>query len=251
MKLKIAYRLARVFIHLAVGMAYCGALFPWLGRPRRDRIVQRWSRQLLAICGVAFEKSPGAPALAHAMIVANHVSWLDIFVINAMHPCRFVAKSEIRQWPMLGWLAEKAGTVFIARGQRRDLRHIFKGLVASLQQGERVAFFPEGTTAPQGALMPFHANFYEAAVDAAVMVQPYALRYVDAAGVLHPAIEFLGDMTFADSMLTILACDSVRAQLICLAPVDAKGAHRRELAASTQAAIGAALGNEIETVCRT
>ena len=94
------------------------------------------------------------------MIVANHVSWLDIFVINALDPCRFVAKAEIRSWPVMGWLAAGAGTVFIARGNRRELRHIFKGIVSVLAQGQRVAFFPEGTTSRQGEVLPFHANLF-------------------------------------------------------------------------------------------
>ncbi|MEJ7806754.1 MAG: lysophospholipid acyltransferase family protein, partial [Telluria sp.] len=141
MKIKLLFRLVRVFLHLFVGLAACALYFPWVGKARRNGYVQRWSRVLLAICGVSVHQTPGAPALEHAMIVANHVSWLDIFVINALHPCHFVAKSEIREWPLLGWLAAKGGTVFLARGNRRELRDTFKGMVAALQAGERVAFF--------------------------------------------------------------------------------------------------------------
>ncbi len=101
-------------------------------------------------------------------------------------PCRFVAKSDIRDWPLIGWLCDKAGTVFIARGKQRDVRRIYQGLVTSIRAGERIAFFPEGTTVGQGTLLPFHANLFEAAIDA-VPVQPYALRYVDQDGRLHGA----------------------------------------------------------------
>lgn len=242
MNLLLVLRLARVFFHVFQGIAICATVFPWIGQARRDRFVARWSRQLLAICRVELEMGQGAPALAHAMIVANHVSWLDIFLINSLLPSRFVAKSEIRRWPVLGWLVAQAGTVFIARGNRRDLRHIFKGLVASLQQGERVAFFPEGTTAAQGGMLPFHANLFEAAVDARVPVQPYALRYVDAAGALHPAADFIGEMSFAESIVAILSAPPMRARLTCLAPIEAAGAHRRELAEAAHAAIARELG---------
>ncbi|MES2324741.1 MAG: lysophospholipid acyltransferase family protein [Pseudomonadota bacterium] len=238
--MKLAFRLSRVFLHLFAGLFTCALVFPWIGSARRDRFVARYSRQLLGICGVSFAHARGAPALAHAMIVANHVSWLDIFVINAMHPSRFVAKSEIREWPVLGWLVDKAGTVFIARGNRRELRHIFKGMVAALQRGERVAFFPEGTTAPQGTVLPFHSNLFEAAVDAKVPIQPYAVRYFDRNGALHPAVDFIGDMTFAASMVAILKADFIRAELTCLAPIE--GTHRRELAAAAHDAIATALG---------
>jgi 1-acyl-sn-glycerol-3-phosphate acyltransferase len=241
MKFRLSLRLAGVMLHLFAGLAICALLFPHIGRARRDRLVRRWSRRLLAICGVSVEQAPGAPALAHAMIVANHVSWLDIFVINSLHPCRFVAKSEIRAWPALGWLAARAGTVFMARGSRRDLRHIFKDLVASLQQGDRVAFFPEGTTAPQGRLLPFHANLFEAAIDAGVAVQPYALEYVDAGGALHPSADFVGDTSFAQSMLAILSGRPLHARLVCLPALGACGAQRRELAQAAHDAVASAL----------
>ncbi|MFL6659690.1 MAG: lysophospholipid acyltransferase family protein [Massilia sp.] len=243
MKLRLGWRLARVGLHLLAGLAACSLIFPWAGLALRERITRRWSRQLLGICGVTVEQDGGASALEHAMIVANHVSWLDIFVINTLHPCRFVAKAEIRDWPVLGWLADKGGTVFIARGNRRELRHIFKGMVAALKAGERVAFFPEGTTAAPGTVLPFHSNLFEAAVDAGVAVQPYALRYLDAGGGLHGRIDFSGDMSFATNMLQVLSGPPVRAHLTCLAPIAAAGAHRRALAQAAQDAIGSALAH--------
>ena len=224
-----------------IGLAICALVFPWAGAARRNASIRRWSRGLLGICDVSLEPQRGELALAHALVVANHVSWLDIFVINSLYPCRFVAKSEIRAWPVLGWLVAQAGTVFIARGNRRDLRHAFKGLVHSLEQGERVAFFPEGTTAAQGALMPFHANLFEAAIDAGVMVQPYALQYLDTKGALHPTVDFTGDITFAASTIAILSGAAVPARLVCLPALEARGAHRRELAADAAEAVAAAL----------
>jgi 1-acyl-sn-glycerol-3-phosphate acyltransferase len=241
LKIKLAYRLCRVFVHLFAGLAACALVFPWAGAARREGITRSWSRRLLGICGVSVEQGGATQALAHAMIVANHVSWLDIFVINALHPCHFVAKSEIRDWPVLGWLADKGGTVFIARGNRRELRHIFKGMVAALHAGQRVAFFPEGTTAEQGTVLPFHANLFEAAVDAKVPVQPFALRYLDAQGALHAEVDFSGDISFARSMIRVLSGPAVRACLTCLTPIEAAGAHRREVAQAAHDAIAAAL----------
>lgn len=218
-------------------------LFPWLDVDGRNRRIRAWSRQLLAICNVTVEASAShAAALEHALVVANHVSWLDIFVIDAVHPCRFVAKAEIRAWPILGWLAARAGTIFISRGSKRDLRKIFQGLVDKLQDGERIGVFPEGTTAAQGKLLPFHANLFEAAIDAQAPVQPYAVSYVDAAGVPHDAIDFIGEMTFAQSMVRILCGKPVTARLECLAPLDSVGAHRRDLALAAHAAVATSLG---------
>lgn len=242
MKPLLTYRFARIAFHIFYGMAKSALLFPWLDTAGRNKRIRRWSTQLLAICGVQVElPAASVPVLEHAMVVANHVSWLDIFVINAVHPCRFVAKAEIRAWPLLGWLAGRAGTIFISRGSKRDLRLIFQGLVDKLQAGERVAFFPEGTTGAQGGILPFHANLFEAAIDAQVPVQPMAVAYVNSAGRLHHAVDFIGDMSFGQSMVAILSSPPITARLTCLAPIATAGAHRRDLAAATQALVAAAL----------
>jgi len=242
LKIRLAWRLARLVLHLVQGLLTCALVFPWAGAALRERLVRRWSARLLGICRVRVEHLPGAPALGHALIVSNHISWLDIFLINSRHPCRFVAKAEIRAWPVVGWLVAQAGTVFIARGNRRDLRHIFKGLVDALGQGQRVAFFPEGTTASQGELLPFHANLFEAAIDARVPVQPVALAYVDARGAWHPAVDYTGATTFVDSILRILQGEPVVARLGCLQAIATEGAHRRDLSAQARDAIAGALG---------
>ncbi|GAB3462924.1 lysophospholipid acyltransferase family protein [Massilia terrae] len=241
MNITLAWRLARAIVHLLAGLAICAFVFPWAGAPARARLTRRWSRQLLVLCRVQLEPCDRAPALEHAMIVANHVSWLDIFVINSVHPCRFVAKAEIRAWPVLGWLVERAGTVFIARGNRRDLRGIFKGMVDVLRQGQRVAFFPEGTTAMQGQVLPFHANLFEAAIDAGVAVQPYAIEYVDAGGAHHTSVDYIGETTFVRSFIAILSGPPVRVRLSCLAPIGSAGAQRRELAQQARDAVASAL----------
>ena len=242
----IAFGLVRVLLHLLVGLWSCALVFPLTDAVGRAWRIQHWSLKLLAICGVTVDirhAMPGAMPM-RALIVANHVSWLDIFVINALHPSRFVAKSDIRSWPVLGWLSAQAGTIFIARGRVRDVRRIFENLVHSLRDGEHVAFFPEGTTAAQGTLLPFHANLFEAAIDAGVPIQPLALRYLNAEAQLAHEADFIGDTTFAGSMLTILKSGRLRAELIVLPPIDSTGAHRRELAAAAQAVIGAALEHQ-------
>jgi 1-acyl-sn-glycerol-3-phosphate acyltransferase len=238
--IRVAWRLVRVALHLLQGLATCALVFPWASAARRDRLIQRWSAQLLGICRVRVERAGEAP-LPYALVVSNHISWLDIFVLNSVHPCRFVAKAEIRAWPVLGWLVAQVGTVFIARGNRRDLRHIFQGMVDALRARQRVAFFPEGTTASQGQLLPFHANLFEAALDARVPVQPYALAYLDVRGGWHAGVDYVGDTTFVDSILNIMKGEPMTARLRCLAPIAFEGAHRRELARAAQEAIETAL----------
>lgn len=232
-----------LLLHLLAGLATAILVFPLVNGAWRDKLVQRWSLRLLRICGVQVRtRVPvGVSDTEPALIVANHVSWLDIFVINARQPCRFVAKSDIRDWPLVGFLCEKAGTIFIARGRQRDVRRIYQGLVASVRAGERVAFFPEGTTATQGVVLPFHANLFEAAIEAGVPVHPYAVRYVDRHGALHPAADFVGDTSFAQSVMAILAVRDLIAEVTLLPPISTTNAHRRELADAARAAIAAAL----------
>lgn len=236
-------RLLRVLLHLFAGLSTCAVVFPLTDAAGRAQRIRNWSIKLLAICRVQVTlcNLSGSASPPRALIVANHVSWLDIFVINSIQTCQFVGKSDIRDWPLLGWLCEKGGTIFITRGKQRDVRRIFQGLVNSIQAGERVAFFPEGTTAAQGTVLPFHANLFEAALDAKVPVQPYALRYLDEQGALHPAADFIGDMTFAQSMIAILKALPMKAELIQLAPIDTTGSHRRELAATARTLIAEAL----------
>jgi 1-acyl-sn-glycerol-3-phosphate acyltransferase len=239
----VAFRILRLVVHLFRGMAICAFIFPWIDAVAREGYIRRWSRKVLAICGITLLVRRSAPSTpARALIVSNHISWLDIFVINSMQPCRFVAKSDIRSWPFIGWLCAKTGTIFISRGKVSDVAHIFKGLVTSIEAGERVAFFPEGTTSAQGKLQSFHANLFEAARDARVPVLPYALRYVDAQGNYHPAADFIGEMSIVESILAILKAGSMTVELTQLAPIPSDGVHRRVLAVSARKAIADGLG---------
>ncbi|RJF97795.1 lysophospholipid acyltransferase family protein [Noviherbaspirillum saxi] len=240
--------LIRVVLHLFQGLATCAFVFPLIDAAGRQRCIKRWSAKLVSVCGITvhIDHTPDVQPASRALIVSNHVSWLDIFVINSLEPCRFVAKSDIRDWPLIGWLCAKTGTIFISRGKLRDVRRIYQGLVASLHAGERVAFFPEGTTAAQGQVLPFHANLFEAAIEAQVPIQPYAIRYVDAHGRLHPAADFIGDMSFVQSMLTVLKAGGMTARLSLLAPIEtAAGSHRRELADAAHDAIATALPDSV------
>lgn len=240
----IAFRLIRVILHLITALWTCAVIFPFTDEAGRNWRIRHWSRQLLALFRVEVELVQLGPPQEgqRALIVANHISWLDIFVIDSFYPSHFVAKSDIRDWPVLGWLCAAAGTVFIARGKLRDVRRIFEDLVSSMQKGQRVAFFPEGTTATQGTLLPFHANLFEAAIDAKLPVQPYALRYVDEQGRFSQTVDFVGETTFVQSMMTILKGGKVTAQVIVLPTISTDGAHRRDLALASHEAIAKALG---------
>jgi 1-acyl-sn-glycerol-3-phosphate acyltransferase len=238
----LKWSIGRLIVHFAVGLWISAVIFPFADKVGRERHIKRWSRRLVSLCGVQIRfLNPEVAVARPSMLVANHISWLDIFVINSLQPCRFVAKSEIRSWPLMGWLCHKAGTIFIARGRQREVRKTFEGLVENLQAGEIVAFFPEGTTVSQGGLAPFHANLFEAAIQSEAPVLPCALRYVDNSGGLHPAIDYVGDMTLMQSIQAILKARDMTAELSLLPAILSVQTHRRSLSDAARAAIAAAL----------
>ncbi len=241
-------RLLRMIVHLLMGLAICSLVFPWVDVAARQARIRRWSAKLLMICGVRV-LTRGAPSipLRPAMIVSNHISWLDIFVINTQQPCRFVAKADVRKWPLIGWLCAKTGTIFITRGKRSEVPRIFQSMADGIAAGDHIAFFPEGTTAAQGSLLPFHSNLFEAVIDTGVPVQPYAIRYVDAQNRLHPAANYIGDTTIVQSIIMILKAGSMTAELITLPMIATAGQRRRDLAVAAHRAIAAGLGYEQES----
>lgn len=234
-------RLALFCLHIVAGLFTCTLVFPFCSQAARLRHIQRWSARLLRICGVAIELAALPAAAAGTLIVANHISWLDIFVLNACQPCRFIAKSEVRRWPVLGYLAMRAGTVFIERGNRRALGPLLLRVAGHIDGGSQIAYFPEGTSAPQGAMLPFHSALFEAARGAAIAVQPVALAYFNGEGEAHRGAEYVGATTFAQSVRLILSGPSMVARVAYLAPIAPHGLRRRELAAAAEQAVTAAL----------
>jgi 1-acyl-sn-glycerol-3-phosphate acyltransferase len=239
--LKLAWRLLCVILHIFAGLATCMIVFPWIGPAQRMGHIQRWSQRVLRTFGVTVEETGGLPVLPNALLVANHISWVDVFVINARYPSRFVAKSEVRGWPLIGPLSALAGTVFVARGRQSDLKRTVGELARKLRSGERIACFPEGTSAAQGDMQPFRANLFEAAIDARVPVQALAVSYVDDDGAPHPSVEYIAATSLAGSILAILAGQPIRARLHALPALATEGAHRRALAASSEGQVREAL----------
>ena len=242
----LAIRLLRVAclaLHLLSGLAQVGLLFPFCGGSQRNRMVGRWSARLLAILGVD-ARVLGTPPVAvgrPAILVANHVSWLDIQLIHSVWQVRFIAKSEVRRWPLIGWLAAHTGTLFIERGKNRQAARINQSIHDAFHRGEVVGVFPEGSTSSGLEITRFHASLLQPAVDEAALVYPVALRYLDEAGNIDVDASYVGERTLPESFGMILRRRRIRADLIFLPVIHAAGKSRRELAAATQAAIATAL----------
>lgn len=245
----VAFRLARVGLHLGYGLAIVALVYPLIGRPLQLELKQRWSRQMLGILGVRLCGDAAIPA-APALLVANHVSWLDIFVINALAPAAFVCKAEVRAWPLIGWLCERTETVFMPRGSRSAAKQTSEIVALRLRQGWRVAVFPEGTTSDGSAILPFHGALLQGAIDAGCRVLPLALRYMDADGRLSTTATYCGDTTLPQSLRRIAAAPCLHVRLDVLPPLDGRGAKRRRLAAAAWQAVQHALSQPCGKVTR-
>jgi len=176
------------------------------------------------------------------MLVMNHISWLDIIVINAHFPATFVAKSEIRDWPLVGWLCTQVGTLYIERGKRAAARQARETISEMLARGTLIAVCPEGKTSSGQSVGHFHAALFQPAIDAEAMLQPVALRYLDPTGRHTEAAAYAGDTTLLQSLWAIVSTRHMRSQIEFLTPIAAIGASRRPLAEQTATAIAVALG---------
>jgi 1-acyl-sn-glycerol-3-phosphate acyltransferase len=236
-------RLARLTLHLLRGLLTAAAVFPFLSPARRRAAVKRWSHALLRIVGVRLHVHGPPPHRQEppAMLVANHVSWLDICAINAVVPVRFVAKSEVRAWPMIGWLSAKAGTLFIERSRRRDTARINREVAEAMLRGDVVAVFPEGTTTDGSHVLRFHSSLLQPALLAEADVHPVALRFERSDGSLCVEAAYDGDKSLWDTLLLIIAQPVLHAHVWFLEALPAGTAHRRTLAQAAQHAIAVRL----------
>lgn len=231
-------------LHMLAAAVILRALFPRASSARKRALVQWWSAKLMRIVGVEVrpEGEPQGETEAGAMIAANHVSWLDIFVVSSVRPTRFIAKSEIRDWPIAGWIVERSGTLFIRRERRRDTARINELVRAALAEGDRVGLFPEGFTTEGDRLLAFHSSLFEPAVANSAHVHPCAIRYEHADGSRCRAIAYVGETSFMESLGLVIRNRGVVARIGFAPVVETAGRGRREVAAEAQAAVATLLG---------
>lgn len=206
--------------------------------------IRRWSRGLLSIVGVRL-RHRGAPERMpeRCFMVLNHVSWLDIFVLDALYPAVFVAKSEINRWPLVGMFARRVGTLFIERGSRRAALRTNEQIAAALVSGRRVACFPEGTTTYGHSVTRFHGALFQPAIDAGATVQPVVLRYLDSEGRVSKASAYVGEDSLLKSIWRLVSERSLVAELRFLPSVAANGGKRQSFAQQVRADIAQALAS--------
>ncbi|MEO8486330.1 MAG: lysophospholipid acyltransferase family protein [Betaproteobacteria bacterium] len=237
-----AWRAARVSAHVLVGIATTTFVFPRVSADRRRELTRRWCRRLLPLMHVEARVVGAIDASArNVMIVANHISWLDIFALNAEHPARFVAKSELARWPLVGRLIRGSGTMFIERARRQDMLRVNDQAADALRTGDAIVVFPEGTTTDGTAVLKFHGALLQPIVETQGELLPVAIFYHDGEGSLSLAPEYAGDTSFAASFWRVCGERRLAVCLIAAPAIPAAGMHRRELARAAEDAIRTAL----------
>ncbi|WP_118184164.1 lysophospholipid acyltransferase family protein [Paraburkholderia phosphatilytica] len=234
-------RKVRLVVHLLVGMWTIATRFPKASKAARLEMNRRWSLKMLRLAGMRLVVHNDEARLDEgALVVSNHISWIDIYVINAWRPTPFVSKAEIRKWPVVGWLAAQLDTIFIQREKRSDAKRIMHELASRLNAGQLMCVFPEGTTSDGLQLLPFHANLFQAAVSASSPVQPVCILYEDAQGRQSTAPAYIGDMSLGESLDALLTGGPLTAH-VYVGEALAPGADRRLLAAEAEASVRRAL----------
>lgn len=234
-------RLLRLVPHVLHGLWIVRRRFELLDAAGRHQLIQWWSVKTLRILGITL-KSQGTALPSGHLLVANHISWLDIAAVHAVLPqARFVSKADVKHWPLVGALVEGAGTLFIERSSKRDALRVVHQTAAALQAGDCVAVFPEGTTSAGPELLPFHANLLQAAVSTQAPVLPVVLRWHEPGERFSTAARFIGDTTLAQSLWRIARARGLGIDVQVLPSVPPDGQDRRALGEALRGAISAAL----------
>ncbi|QOW22128.1 lysophospholipid acyltransferase family protein [Novilysobacter avium] len=247
--LRYFYRVPMLLWHLLVNLPVVLVLIsPLLGRlqignERMDhRMIRLWSAGLMRVFGFRLHRI-GSPLPGGTMFVANHVSWIDIAALHSQQMMGMVAKREIRSWPVVGWLASRAQTIFHSRGSTESMGGVLQEMLSRLRDGRSVGVFPEGGTRGGGEVGPFHARIFLAAVEAGAQIQPVALRYGEK-GSAQRIVAFAPRERFVGNFLRLLGEPPRVAEIHFLEPIlPAQMEGRRRIADTARARILEAMNN--------
>ena len=227
-RIRACWRLLRILGHILTGLWVAAVRLPRLQPSQQSARVQVWALAFLGHAGIELEIRGQPPVTGPMLLVSNHISWLDIPVMHAARHCRFVSKSDVQDWPLVGTLATAAGTLYIERSSRRDALRMVHLMREALKANEVLAVFPEGTTGDGRAVLPFHANLLQAAISADAPAQPVGLRFVDkASGQTSHAPSYIGDETLFGSIWRTLSAPAIVAVVHYGEPEQAEGRDRR------------------------
>jgi 1-acyl-sn-glycerol-3-phosphate acyltransferase len=227
----------RIILHVLKGCFILLLLFPWLKAEQRPRAICHWCNQLLSIFNMRLSII-GAEHMMddYYLMAANHISWIDIHVINAFKPHYFVAKAEVASWPIFGWMAKQLGTLFIERHKSKSIRNMVREMASQLNK-KAICIFPEGTSTDGKQVASFKSNLFEAAIVANAPVYCLAIQYFDLrTGIKTTAPAFIGEMGLLNSIWNLISSPPICAQISIIAKLPALK-ERKALAELSQSLI--------------
>ncbi len=233
-------RFVLLLLHLFVGL-YITLWHHTINRrsfnhPKYQCAIQWWLGAIAYILGIRIEVL-GDLTESATLLVANHISWLDIPVIGYAANPRFLSKSEVKKWPIIGWLAQSAGTLFLQRGEASATESAKQAIISGLESGGKVIIFPEGTTSDGSSMKHFHARLYAAPIQTQSLVQPVALIYLNNKGECNTIVPYVGKQTLLSNVWNIARQRESYVQVHFLTPLNVDGKSRDVLAQSSAQAI--------------
>ena len=221
------FRISRIIFHTLLGIFTASLVFPLSGKYFKLRIIKWWCQHLLDILNIHVVSMGHLPppyqTASNIMFVANHISWIDIHALNSIIPTRFIAKADIRGWPVFGYLASKSNVLFISREKRHDAARIVNTTSRGLLNGDTMCLFPEGTTTEGTEVKPFKSSIIQGAIHAKATIYPVAIRYPLKDGSANTEIAYAGETTLIESIQKVLMQKKVVVELHFLQPISTAG----------------------------
>ncbi|MDC0542341.1 1-acyl-sn-glycerol-3-phosphate acyltransferase [Methylophilaceae bacterium] len=230
-----------IIIHLFYGFFQALYILYINDKPKK-KYIKNWSRRLLNILKIHLEINQDLKKLLsrkHFLIVSNHISWIDIFLINSIFPISFLSKGDVARWPLIGKLTKSADTIYIKRGNKKSLTIASNQIEKKLNEMDSVIFFPEGFATDGSKLLPFKSNFFQTAINCNVSILPLAIQYTSD-GKFTSAPSYAGDISLVQSMLSSIRIKNLTAHISVL-PVISNKKNRKIIANKTHQRIYKAL----------
>jgi lyso-ornithine lipid O-acyltransferase len=233
LEIRLPYKLFLIIALFLNGLIIAAIIFPALSlvcstssaKANKDKLKTRWLKWFGAILNLRVVIEGKLPERG-VIIVSNHISWLDIIVLGQFLPAYFVAKSDISNWPIIGYLARQGGTIFIRRGDKQHIRTTTEKMVWLLKQNSTIIAFPEGTTTMGDDVLAFHSSLLQPALLTKAMIQPAAIQYQ---GLAKDQAPFIGDDGFIPHLIKMLRLNSIDVHLAFLPVINCTGKSRHTL----------------------
>ena len=230
LKLRLLYKFFCIIFLFIYGLIIAGIIFPVLhflcsankAKSKRDILKIHWLKAFSSIMKLSIIREGELPREA-ALLISNHISWLDIIVIGQYLPVYFVAKSDISSWPIIGYLSRQGGTIFIRRGNKKSIKETAEKMIWVLKQNSNIVAFPEGTTTSGNEVLSFHASLFQPALLTKSVIQPVVIQYEGAAKHQAP---FIGEDDFVRHLIKMLCLDKVEVRLSFLPVIKSLGKDR-------------------------